>query len=234
MAWDHMTAKSRWDDDAGIERLKMLWAEGHSSTEIGRMMGATKNMVIGKVHRLGLPSRQSPVGVPHEVSEEAKETARKLWAEGHPASAISVTTGIPIWAFSRKRSWLNLPRHGRQNIVALPTLPPLPSVGAVEITAPVVALETPSVSLRLKEVIAMKLPKAVAVPVRVVKPEPTPEPTTTFIARSGKCQWPFGDPGTKEFRFCEAIHSNRSYCNEHAKIAYVHFSPTLAEVRRYV
>jgi GcrA cell cycle regulator len=44
-----------------IERLRALWAEGHSTAEIGRRMGITKNAVVGKAHRLNLPARPSPI-----------------------------------------------------------------------------------------------------------------------------------------------------------------------------
>lgn len=44
-----------------IEKLRLLWAEGHSSAEIGRRMNLSKNAVVGKVHRLGLPGRLSPI-----------------------------------------------------------------------------------------------------------------------------------------------------------------------------
>ena len=44
-----------------IERLRGLWAEGYSTAEIGRRMGISKNAVVGKAHRLSLPSRPSPI-----------------------------------------------------------------------------------------------------------------------------------------------------------------------------
>jgi GcrA cell cycle regulator len=49
-----------WSVEA-IERLKALWAEGHSTAEIGRRMGISKNAVVGKAHRLSLPARPSPI-----------------------------------------------------------------------------------------------------------------------------------------------------------------------------
>ncbi len=49
-----------WTEDA-IARLKLLWAEGHSTAEIGRRMGVSKNAVVGKAHRLALPARPSPI-----------------------------------------------------------------------------------------------------------------------------------------------------------------------------
>ena len=35
------------------------------------------------------------------------------------------------------------------------------------------------------------------------------------------CQWPIGDPGTPEFKFCyEPAKAGRPYCEEHCDIAY--------------
>ena len=44
-----------------IDQLRALWAEGHSTAEIGRRMGITKNAIVGKAHRLDLPARPSPI-----------------------------------------------------------------------------------------------------------------------------------------------------------------------------
>jgi GcrA cell cycle regulator len=44
-----------------IEILTQLWNEGIATSEIGRRLDVTKNAVVGKVHRLGLPKRQSPI-----------------------------------------------------------------------------------------------------------------------------------------------------------------------------
>jgi GcrA cell cycle regulator len=49
-----------WSDET-ILRLRELWAEGHSTAEIGRRMGISKNAVVGKAHRLNLPPRPSPI-----------------------------------------------------------------------------------------------------------------------------------------------------------------------------
>lgn len=47
-----------WTDDR-VEKLKQLWAAGHSGGEIVKALGGvfSRNAVIGKVHRLGLPTR---------------------------------------------------------------------------------------------------------------------------------------------------------------------------------
>ena len=48
-----------WTDEI-IDVLRSLWAEGFSTNEIARRVGMTKNAIVGKSHRLGLPSRPSP------------------------------------------------------------------------------------------------------------------------------------------------------------------------------
>jgi GcrA cell cycle regulator len=49
-----------WADET-IIRLRELWSEGHSTAEIGRRLGVSKNAVVGKAHRLDLSARPSPI-----------------------------------------------------------------------------------------------------------------------------------------------------------------------------
>jgi GcrA cell cycle regulator len=49
-----------WNDDT-VAKLRQLWDEGHSTAEIGRHLGVSKNAVVGKAHRLDLPSREPPI-----------------------------------------------------------------------------------------------------------------------------------------------------------------------------
>ena len=55
-----MASEIDWTEEM-VARLRTLWAEGHSTAEIGRRMGTSKNVIIGKAHRLRLPSRPSPI-----------------------------------------------------------------------------------------------------------------------------------------------------------------------------
>lgn len=52
-----------WDQGT-INLLTRLWAEGHSTAEIARRMGMSKNAIVGKAHRLDLDSRPSPIRRP--------------------------------------------------------------------------------------------------------------------------------------------------------------------------
>ena len=47
--------------DAVIAELRGLWSAGHSTAEIGRRLGISKNAVVGKAHRLDLSPRPSPI-----------------------------------------------------------------------------------------------------------------------------------------------------------------------------
>ncbi len=56
----HKGTNMTWTDER-IADLKRLWTAGHSTSHIGNVLGVTKNAVIGKAHRLKLPSRPSPI-----------------------------------------------------------------------------------------------------------------------------------------------------------------------------
>ena len=47
-----------WDTET-TEKLKKLWAEGHTASQISKMLGGgiSRNAVIGKAHRLSLGGR---------------------------------------------------------------------------------------------------------------------------------------------------------------------------------
>jgi GcrA cell cycle regulator len=49
-----------WSEET-ILLLRELWAQGHSTAEIGRRLGVTKNAIVGKAHRLDLTARPSPI-----------------------------------------------------------------------------------------------------------------------------------------------------------------------------
>jgi GcrA cell cycle regulator len=82
---------SIWSDDL-ITALAALWAEGHSTAEIGRRLGVSKNAVVGKAHRLSLTPRPSPVKIVPGQQRKRKALPRLVevytpscsWPEGHP------------------------------------------------------------------------------------------------------------------------------------------------------
>ena len=146
-----------WKDEANIAKLKALWLQvpALSSNEIARLMGCSKNAVVGKVHRLNLPARPSPI--------------RRV-KDGQP---YQPKTQKPV----RLAGAYKVPNRN----------------GPVAIEA-AKAAQAPQL-------------RPLFVPPRVSK---------------HPCCWPFGEPGTPEFRFCEDMALNgKPYCQPHCDRAYV-------------
>ena len=49
-----------WDEN-NVTRLRELWDQGLPTAQIGKLLGFTKNAVVGKAHRIGLERRPSPI-----------------------------------------------------------------------------------------------------------------------------------------------------------------------------
>ena len=47
--------------NSNVARLKELWDQGLPTAQIGKLLGFTKNAVVGKAHRIGLERRPSPI-----------------------------------------------------------------------------------------------------------------------------------------------------------------------------
>jgi GcrA cell cycle regulator len=80
---------SEWTDErTGI--LRALWQEGLTTREIGVRMGITKNAVVGKAHRLGLPKRQSPIAAKEPPAEVIRLDSLAMdmcsWPIGEPGT----------------------------------------------------------------------------------------------------------------------------------------------------
>lgn len=84
-----------WTAEA-IDQLRAFWAEGHSTAEIGRRMGITKNAVVGKAHRLNLDARPSPIRREAEAAERpaASQPRRVPSSSGTAREAPGVAPGI--------------------------------------------------------------------------------------------------------------------------------------------
>jgi len=78
-----------WTPDR-IKMLIALWEEGLPTSEIGRRMGVTKNAVVGKVHRLGLKKRQSPIRQTASSAQpkKAKPVQPRVQAGGQAPAAL--------------------------------------------------------------------------------------------------------------------------------------------------
>ena len=80
-----------WNEDS-ITKLRALWAEGHSTAEIGRRMGVSKNAVVGKAHRLTLDARPSPIRRDGDKTPRRRQLRR---SQGPTLPALAAAT-VPI------------------------------------------------------------------------------------------------------------------------------------------
>lgn len=78
-----------WTEER-IERLRELWAQGLSASEIAAALGEiTRNAVIGKAHRLGLSARPSPIKRKPVVGATILSLTERMckWPVGDPRSS---------------------------------------------------------------------------------------------------------------------------------------------------
>jgi GcrA cell cycle regulator len=152
-----------------------------------------------------------------EWSEETIVHLRALWAEGLSTAEIGRRLGVSKNAVVGKAHRLDLTArpspirregpgqpHERRSLPRTtgPTLPPLSSA------QPLAPMPQPVMVPRPRPVLPA--------PVRV-QPAPA-RPYGRLVA----CCWPIGEPGTREFHFCDAeSEPGKPYCEEHAKRAYV-------------
>jgi len=196
-----------WTDER-IERLKQLWSQGVTASQIAdELGGVSRNAVIGKAHRLGLQSRPSPVKpneaeaaapvaeksqperkapAPEAKSEPKAETQRAAPAQGAPASAAApASTPSSPQPQIRSIGPGGFVRQGPSDQQA--PIPPAP-------------------------------------PRRLVPAKPSPEiaEKTGLLDLNEKiCKWPIGHPGEPDFHFCgRPSNPGFPYCVDHCGVAY--------------
>lgn len=213
-----------WTDEL-IARLKELWEQGLSTAEIGRQLSITKNAVVGKAHRLGLPPRPSPIRNKAAAEGAGKttrsRTSRAKKAEEAPAGddAEAEKTAVADQAAAqpveKKTSTAKATKAAAEK-VEKPARAESAAKGAAsrkDDDAAVMDDEVEDISPR---------PVASASQRKVTPPRRVRDTLDRPSRQGPTCQWPIGDPGTPDFHFCGATPlSGKPYCAEHAAIAYV-------------
>ncbi len=85
-----------WTEDK-IKQLKKLWSKGKTTVEIAKEMGISKNSVIGKVHRLELTSRPSPIKRKESVVSHRPKPASTQKNNGGKCRLMDLKTNTCRW-----------------------------------------------------------------------------------------------------------------------------------------
>jgi hypothetical protein len=96
-----------WEAEADA-RLRHFWDEGHSTAEIGRRMGISKNSVVGRAHRLKLTPRANPTRVSADWTDELDAILRKCAIHRIPLREAAKSTGRSVSACSNRAGALGL------------------------------------------------------------------------------------------------------------------------------
>ena len=84
-----------WTDER-VEKLKTMWGEGQSASQIAKALGGvTRNAVIGKVHRLGLSNRATGAKSPSASAPAAEAKPAKAAPKAPPAATAQAPKADP-------------------------------------------------------------------------------------------------------------------------------------------
>jgi len=65
-----------WTDEM-IDGLRKMWKQGLTTNEIAKQLGVSKNSIVGKVHRLNLTARPSPIKKKEDNTPDLPKTAQE-------------------------------------------------------------------------------------------------------------------------------------------------------------
>jgi len=202
-----------WTDER-IETLRKMWDSGLTATQIAEELGGvSRNAVIGKAHRLGLPSRPSPVK-PNEPKAAAAPAEPKPAPAPRPTPAPSAS---PAPVAAAPRAPAPAPESADDDDDGDAPAP------APKREGPVLRSVGPGGFIRQNPG-EQAPPIAPAPPRRLVpaKPSEAIAGKTSLLDLNDKiCKWPLGHPGEPDFHFCgDKVNPGFPYCVAHCGHAY--------------
>lgn len=189
-----------WTEEM-VEELKRLWDEGVTTGEIGRRLNISKNSIVGKVHRLGLSGRPSPIKKKSDTPTD-KPAEKKQPKEKSPKKS-SVSKEIkPIKNTTKETSTpktVSAPAPKKESKIEVKAAPVTFTIEPEEDDIALAkSLNTPIVEKEKKEFLRLT------------------------DLDNHTCRWPIGDPKDDNFHFCgHKVRLGQTYCEEHSAVAYV-------------
>ena len=183
-----------WTDER-VEKLKELWNEGMSASQIAKTLGGvTRNAVIGKVHRLGLSNRATAGAATKEKAAKADAAPKPKAAKPAAPKAAPAAAPKPAPAPAAEAPTPAVATPMRKQIIpAGQPLPPQPSANEIS-------------------------PEALA---KVNEVEKQAKKLTLMELTERTCKWPIGDPSSDDFWFCGlSVQQGKPYCEAHVGVAF--------------
>ena len=186
-----------WTEEM-VEELKRLWDEGVTTGEIGRRLNISKNSIVGKVHRLGLSGRPSPI----KKKSETKPAEKDISAPSSKKKSVSNPSDKKEEKTEKTSSTV------KKTTISQSTLAKRQST-----SIPKAAILQPNNEEDIK------LAKSISI-------QNSSQSKKEFLSLTDldnhTCRWPIGDPKDDNFHFCgKKVRLGQTYCEEHASIAYV-------------
>ena len=247
--------KGVWKGQPALRmRLIELWDEGHSTEEIGRRLGVTKNAVVGAAHRLDLPARPSPIGRGHvrpgethaaylaRIAQAAQRSNKQGPRAPLPPTAATLpplASQAPVAAPSTDHGWRFEPLHQKPGAGGVPSArllspvaPRAPAPGSGHSATSATKGAAPATGgvtggRLVTPQAAPRPPPAAAAPHRVPVQHVREVAPPARYGRVTGCAWPLDDwrrPG--RFVSCDAPSlPGKPYCGEHCRRAYQRAGP---------
>jgi GcrA cell cycle regulator len=212
-----------WTDER-IDRLKELWTQGMTASQIAEELGGvSRNAVIGKAHRLGLQSRPSPV-----KANDAAASAAPAAAPAEPeveAPVAAAPEPAPAPAAKAAPEPDPAPWEETEDAPAAADATEEPAAAPPARAAPQPQIRSIGPGGFLRQAPGeQQSPIPPAPPRRLVPAKPSPEiadKTSLLDLNERICKWPIGHPGEPDFHFCGAqANPGFPYCVQHCGVAY--------------
>ena len=182
-----------------LDLLVERWATGDGAQVIARLLGRTKNSVLGKAHRLGLEKRSNPA---KPWADWQKDMLRQEWDKGTPPPKIAQKIGKSTAAIYGMAKKFGLPRRWDLIAAAKPRMP-----------------QSSKSDSRL--ILYREQQKALVRTGQLLKGVFGQRKYAAGQIRFKKCQWIEGDPSADDRCKCgKRTKDGNPYCSKHQSIAY--------------
>lgn len=199
-----------------IDELTKLWETGHSASAIGKLLGVSKNAVVGKAHRMKLQARPSPIKRSDDGGASNSASSTKAAVKQSPAGTKTVRSGSPHAAASKSAA----KSEPLQTVISA-------ALAAKSAGANTAGRSSGNAAKTSAAARSSQSAAQAATAAKAVRSSPRGNAASAARAvnasrRGPKCLWPIGDPGDADFHFCgEPAQSGKPYCSEHCARAYI-------------